>query len=67
MTFKLKKIMIDFQLANEGELLASNLQYKLCFNSTNDAKVYSGDLGSKNEDAIQNLNTMKRQIKNKFT
>lgn len=67
MSLQLKKIMIVFQLANEGELFASNLQYRLCFNSENDKKIYTGDPGSKNEDAIQNLNTMKRQIKSKFT
>lgn len=52
MALLLKKMMMQFQLANEGELFASNLQYRLCTNGTNDRTVYTGDPGSKNEDAI---------------
>lgn len=62
-----KKVMMYFQLANEGELFANDLKSRLCYSlGGEDKQYYTGDPGSKNEDAIQNLNTMKRQIIEKF-
>jgi hypothetical protein len=67
MSLYFKKIMMYFQLANEGELFACDLKFRLCHLLDQDDKmVYLGDPGSKIEDAISNLNTMKRQITEKF-
>lgn len=59
--------MYYFSLANEGELFACDLKFRLCHSLNQDEKnVYTGDPGSKNEDAISNLNNMKRQHLEKF-
>lgn len=61
MTLYFKKIMMYFSLANEGELFACDLKFRLCHLLNQDDKmIYLGDPGSKIEDAISNLNTMKR-------
>lgn len=61
MTLYFKKIMMYFSLANEGELFACDLKFRLCHLLNQDDKMfYLGDPGSKIEDAISNLNTMKR-------
>ena len=67
MSIFIKKIMMYFQLANEGELFACDLKFRLCHLQANDDRSgYIGDPGCKVEDAIQNLNTMKRQCTDKF-
>ena len=62
-----KKVMMYFQLTNEGELFAIDFKSRLCYSLWGvDKQFYTGDPSSKNDDAIQNLNTMKRQIIEKF-
>ena len=58
---QLKKCMMYFSLANEGELFACDLKFRLC-HIAGEKTFYAGDPGSKTEDAIQNLNTMRRSI-----
>ena len=61
MSMQFKKMMMYFSLAHEGELFASDLKFRLCHQLNQDDKmIYLGDPGCKNEDAISNLNTMKR-------
>jgi hypothetical protein len=48
----LKKIMIYFQLANEGELFSCDLKFRLCHLNADDKAFYTGDPGCKIEDAI---------------
>ena len=57
--------MMYFSLASEGELFACDLKYRLCHNA-GEKTFYAGDPGSKTEDALQNLNTMRRQIVEKY-
>lgn len=53
MSIRLKKIMMNFNLANEGELFACDLRFRLCHLGMNDDQTnYLGDPGSKNEDVI---------------
>ena len=59
MSLYFKKIMMYFQLAHEGELFACDSKHRLC-HKIDEKAFYAGDPGSKTEDAIQNLNTMKR-------
>ena len=66
MTMALKKIMMNFNLANEGELFACDLRFRLCHYFSDDSTFYIGDPGCKQEDAIQNLNTMKRKVVDDF-
>jgi RNA-dependent RNA polymerase len=51
MSLTLKKAMMYFALANEGELFASDLKYRLC-HVVGEKTFYAGDPGSKTEDAI---------------
>lgn len=64
MSHEMKKCMMYFSLASEGELFACDLKFRLCHIS-GEKTFYAGDPGSKTEDAIQNLNTMRRSIVDK--
>lgn len=67
MNRSIKNIMMSYNLANEGELFACDLRFRLCHLGMNeDSTFYLGDPGVKNEDAISNLNTMKRKIINDY-
>ena len=59
--------MMQFQLACEGELFSCDLKFRLCHSSQFDEKnFYIGDPGSHNDDAVKNLNSVKRVIIDKF-
>jgi hypothetical protein len=59
--------MMYFQLANEGELFSCDLKFRLCHMQMGDDKnFYVGDPGCKTEDTIRNLNTMKRQVVERY-
>jgi len=48
-----KQIMTNFQLASEGELFSCDLKFRLYFFAdVEDKNIYTGDPGSKQEDAI---------------
>lgn len=67
MNHLLKKLMIQFQLACEGELFSCDLKFRLCHSAKNDEKsFYIGDPGSQNDDAIKNMNSIKKSIVDKF-
>lgn len=68
MSERLKKIMAEFQLACEGQLFACDLKFRLCFLSNQDDKqAYLGDPGNKNEDAIKNLNCLRRAVTEEYS
>lgn len=52
--------MSHFKLASEAEIYASDLKFRLCFMANEDKNNFIGDPGCKQEDAIQNLNNIKR-------
>jgi hypothetical protein len=54
MEFQVKNVMMQFLLANESELYASNLNFKLCDDSSNNR--YKSDPSLKHEYTLQNLN-----------
>ena len=51
----IRSIMIQFKVANEGELYGTDLKFKLCDNS-NSKNYYKCDPGLKHESAIMALN-----------
>jgi hypothetical protein len=61
---QIKLVMIQFQFAIESELYASNLNFRLCEDSTNNR--YKGDPSLKQEYSVINLNQKLGSLLKKF-